>query len=317
MTAIALQTLANSLHRCAPSYSRAERAVAQQDQPTAPAKTARVRTRHAFGLQWLCALGVLATACLPALAAGDEMPLIAPETEEWLFMVGAGAGVAPSYPGSSASSSSVVPVFGATRGRFMVGALPGAGIPFGLGFNFVKTSNWRAGLAIGPRLGKARDATASAQLRAWGDVAGSSSLAGFTTYTQPLWAASGQVVTGLGGGSQPHGTRATLALESRYRPTDGVLLTAGPGLTWADTTHQQTFFGISGAQSAASGLPQFSARSGVQSVNLAFGAQMRLSPQLGLGARATFARLQGDAARSPVTVSATQRSLSVFAVYGF
>ena len=71
------------------------------------------------------------------------------------------------------------------------------------------------------------------------------------------------------------------------------------------------------AQSASSGLPQYSAQSGVNAVNFNVAANYQLSAQWGLGARFTTSRLRGDAANSPITEKKAQNTFGVFASYRF
>jgi outer membrane scaffolding protein for murein synthesis (MipA/OmpV family) len=64
-------------------------------------------------------------------------------------------------------------------------------------------------------------------------------------------------------------------------------------------------------------LPQFTAKSGVESLRLNVGADYRLTPQWTVGALASAGTLRGDAAHSPITVRKTQDTFAVFARYRF
>jgi outer membrane protein len=56
---------------------------------------------------------------------------------------------------------------------------------------------------------------------------------------------------------------ATLEAVARYNPLQRLTLTAGPGVTFANRTYMQTFFGIDALQSQRSGYVQFAPRAGV------------------------------------------------------
>lgn len=72
--------------------------------------------------------------------------------------------------------------------------------------------------------------------------------------------------------------------------------------SWADGDYMRTYFSVTPAQSAASGLPVFAAESGIKDV----GAGLSLSYQLGsrwmLTAVGGYSRLLGDAADAPLVV---------------
>ena len=123
------------------------------------------------------------------------------------------------------------------------------------------------------------------------------------------------VSTDIGGHGQ--GTLAALDLLGRYSPIERLTLSAGPGMTWASGPYMRTFFGVSATQSAASGLPQFQASSGVEDVRFSLSGNYRLTTAWNLGARASVARLRGSAAESPITEARTQNSYVVFAEYEF
>ena len=72
------------------------------------------------------------------------------------------------------------------------------------------------------------------------------------------------------------------------------------GITWASGDLMQSFFGIDGTQSAASGLPQFDAGSGLRDVGMQFGANYKLNDSWSVFGGGGYGRLLGDAKRSPL-----------------
>ena len=113
------------------------------------------------------------------------------------------------------------------------------------------------------------------------------------------------------------GTIARFDAIARFRPSERLTLSAGPGITWADSEYTRTFFGVDADQSARSGLPQYEAKSGLNSARFSLGATYQITGDWSAGAFFTAARLQGDAADSPVTQDKSQNSAAAFINYRF
>jgi outer membrane protein len=235
--------------------------------------------------------------------------------DQWQFTLGGGVLSRPLYPGSDRTKTQPLPIFSATYGRYFFGSLPGSGIPAGLGAYLYQDEHWRLGVAVGAELISPRKEGDDPRLRGLGDIKGTERASVFAAYTYNWLNLRGMVSQDIGG--KHEGTLATLDLRARYKPTDALTLSAGPGVTWADSKYTQTFFGVDPTQSAASGLPQFTAKSGVNSLRFSVGADYRLTPQWNLGAQFTAGTLRGDAAHSPITVDKTQNVFSVFGSYRF
>jgi outer membrane protein len=77
----------------------------------------------------------------------------------------------------------------------------------------------------------------------------------------------------------------------------------------------QTYFGVSADQATRSGLPEFTANAGVDSLRLSAGAAYRAAPRWRVVGIYSLARLQGDAAASPIIETRTQNSFFVSAIY--
>ncbi|WP_298923246.1 MipA/OmpV family protein [uncultured Ramlibacter sp.] len=238
-----------------------------------------------------------------------------PAKDAWNFNVGLGVVSQPDYPGSDSQKTRVAPLFIASKGPWFFGALPNAGVPFGAGFNFVDTPTWRFGIAGGSGFAKPREESDDARLAGLGDIDNTAQLALFGSYAKDWFTARAAVTTDVGGNG--HGTFALVDLEGRYHVSSRFWVSAAPGFTLADRNRQQTFFGIDAEQSASSGRPQYHPEGGLNSWRLALGANYGITPQFGLGGRVVFSRLQGDAARSPITQDASQATLSIFTSYRF
>jgi len=96
-----------------------------------------------------------------------------------------------------------------------------------------------------------------------------------------------------------------------------LVLSAGPGVTWANGKYTQTFYVINAQQSLIAGVAPYRAGGGLNTLRFSVGAQYQLSAQWGVGASVAVAWLQGDAEGSPITEDRTQTTYGVFASYRF
>lgn len=247
------------------------------------------------------------------LATPVVMAQAAPQ--EWRFTVGIGAAYQPKYPGSDSNKAYAVPVVSAGHGRFFIGGVPDTGIPVGAGLFLVQQEKWRVGLGVGRQISKPRKESDSRRLRGLGDVDQTTLGALFASYTDDWYAIRANVVTDLEDNGQ--GTRASVDVEGRYKVTPNLMLSAGPGATWADSDFTETFFGIDESQSRRSGRKQHSVSSGLYSVNFSVGANYKIDPNWSVRARFNAVSLKGDAEDSPITESKSQNSAVLFTTYSF
>jgi outer membrane protein len=231
------------------------------------------------------------------------------------LVVGLGAMSAPKYPGSDLRETRALPLISARYGRYFFGGAPGTGVPLGLGVDLVENSPWRFGLVLGPDIRKPRRESDAPQLKGLGDIAATPHAGLFGGYTQGGWILRGNVVTDAGG--KHEGTTAGLELEGRYRYTDSLLLSAGPGLSWADQRHTQTYYGINATQAASSGLPRYDVKAGVNAWKFTMGIEYRIDARWFITGRATVERLRGDAKASPITLQSSPYSIGVFSGYRY
>jgi outer membrane protein len=113
------------------------------------------------------------------------------------------------------------------------------------------------------------------------------------------------------------GVLASLGVDAKYHATQRLTLSIGPEVTWVNNQYAMTFFGLNAAQSTIAGIAPYRARSGINSVGVAAGASYMLTDHWSLAAHASYGRLQGDAANSPVTTDKTQRVYGGFVMYRF
>lgn len=218
--------------------------------------------------------------------------------------LGAGVAVAPTYPGADGYRAHLAPAIHLAYGPVFFGL-------GGLGVNLYRAAGWRFGVNLMP--GRGRDESDDPHLHGLGDVDRTWRGGAFAVYFREGYLARASVSTDIGGNHQ--GSLARFDVYARRPFGDGLVLFAGPGITWGDRSYTQTFFGVSAAQSAASGLPQFDAGAGISSARLSAGAVYRLAPRWRLLSSYSYARLTGDAGASPITENRNQHFVGVSAVY--
>ena len=108
-------------------------------------------------------------------------------------------------------------------------------------------------------------------------------------------------------GERAGGWTAILRANAR-RPLDfvdpGLILSIEGDVTWGSRRYTRTYFGVSPADSAASGLPTFDPGSGLATAGVALSLDQFLSRHFSIGLRGHYGRLLGDAGRSPVSTIA-------------
>lgn len=91
----------------------------------------------------------------------------------------------------------------------------------------------------------------------------------------------------------------------------------GPDLEFGGGDFQRTWFGITPAQSAASGLPVYTPRAGVNMIGLHAGLTYHASAHVLWRAFARVSDLTGDAVRSPIVERRTQFLIGAGIAYRF
>ena len=106
------------------------------------------------------------------------------------------------------------------------------------------------------------------------------------------------------------GLQVRLGAETEQHVSEMTKLSARIGTTIASDDYMSTYFGITPAQSAASGagLPVLDADGGVKDVHFELGSQTDLNDRWVIRLKGRYARLLGDAADSPVIETEDQFS---------
>ncbi len=125
---------------------------------------------------------------------------------------------------------------------------------------------------------------------------------------------SAEVRQGIGGHD---GIVADLTATYLGRFTDRLSHTAGLGLTYGDDEFMGTYFGIDAERSARSGRARYEAGAGLKDAGLFASLGYAVTDAIDMFALASYRRLLGDAADSPVVEEVDRVVLGLGASYKF
>lgn len=182
-----------------------------------------------------------------------------------------------------------------------------------LRYRLVSLSGFEIGPLAGWRFGRQQDD--AAHLAGLGDVDGGFVVGAYAAYRlgslMPYVTYHHQVTGDDTGGILRFG------VETRHRLNHWLTLTANGGATYASSQYMDSFFGVTAAQSAASGLAAFGADAGIKDAFLSLTADVRIDDQWGLKVFGRYSRLVGDAASSPITETENQFLAGAAVTYRF
>lgn len=200
---------------------------------------------------------------------------------EFSVDLGAGVSYGPTYPGADDHEASPWLIWR------------------NAGFGKDPASGNRQGLSISPSLrmvGK-RDESDSPILAGLGDIDRAYELGASVSYGIGPVTAHAALRKGFEGHS---GITGELGVKYRSIVTDRLSLTSGLVLGYGDSDFSQTYFGISSAQAAASGHPEYNPDGGFTSAAARIEARYALTDSTAILGEIQYGRLIGDAADSPV-----------------
>ena len=259
-----------------------------------------VRSITASPLRRAAAL-LLATALFPSAAQAQDT---APARN---VMVGGVLNWSPAFPGAAGRDTGFFPLIAVwDEGERMPVETPDESFGFGV----VGEST---GISVGPAL-------TVAPRRRRGDTPLALDPVGFGVEAGGFvqaWAGEhvrlrGELRHGIGGHAALTGD---LAADLVVRTADDrVMVTAGPRLRWGSGDYTRAFYGVSAADSAATGLPVWRPDGGVYAYGAVASAHVHVTPRVGVYGYAGYDRLTGDAARSPIVRSIGDRDQLSFGV---
>jgi outer membrane scaffolding protein for murein synthesis (MipA/OmpV family) len=155
------------------------------------------------------------------------------------------------------------------------------GFGYGLSFRFVNE----------------RDSSEHDDIRGLDDIDGTLEIGGGVGYAWPNVEAIADVRYGLGGSDAWVGEARLFYVA---RPTDRLAIRVGPRVLVGSDNYVDTYFGVSSAESARSGLDAFDPDAGLVSAGVEVIATYRLSERWWLEGAAKWEQFQGDAGDSPI-----------------
>lgn len=252
---------------------------------------------HHLNLKATLALAVLALSGLGAQAAESSSP-----SEGLHGLIGIGAVYSPTYVGAKESRSHAVllPDLRYRKGAFEASTLGG------LRYWAVEKPDFQFALTLGVDAGREDHKvkgflgqSGSDRLRGMGKIKASGELGVAGSWSGLGLPLNFELKTALG--KKGHG--GTLASIGSSLP----LLASGPlelgaevSLGFADKRYLQSYYGVSAAQAAATSFKEFHPKAGLYGADLGLSARYKLSDSMSLMANASYHRVLGDAAKSPL-----------------
>ncbi|MDP9008740.1 MAG: MipA/OmpV family protein [Pseudomonadota bacterium] len=232
--------------------------------------------------------------------------LFEPNLPDWRVILGTAAEAQPVYAGAHAYRVQGGPVINI---EYKDIAFVSTGD--GIGVNFLRGDHYRVGAAIAFDLGR-RERDDYRNLRGMGDISPAPVAKVFATYVRskefPLIVRvdARQIVGGADGTVGDVGIYLPLPGSSRR-----FVMFAGPSITLATHRYLQSEFGVTPAQSLASGHRVFDAHAGMEAVGVGFSATRFLTDHWLLNTDLAISKFKGSPNVSPITETSTQREIAV------
>jgi MipA family protein len=231
-----------------------------------------------------------------------------------IFVLGGGGGFNPDYEGSNDYGFTPVPMISASYKNYVFVNGPSARVNFLglLGEDFPAMAGVSAGLGGG------RKHTANKALENLGDLDSGIDVGGFVgTQLGPIQVGM-DVAKEMGDNRK--GIYANFTLGYMQPITEQFSMNVGVAAGWADQNWMQEYYGITTAQSAASGYTKYDGKAGFKSVGIMAGADYAINEHISLGLNVGYTKLLDNAANSPIVKdqgSSNQFTGSLSASYRF
>jgi MipA family protein len=229
---------------------------------------------------------------LTVLIAAIAVSLTASAETRWGF--GLAAQYGPEYPGSGKSSVSPSPLIE----RLSEDEVFYADLQTGPRIGLTEDSPVELGLAIDFRSGRDR-ADLDESLRGLGEVDLAIEVGGYVAWELESFLLRMDALTDV---SDAHGGFiVTPAVEWYSDASQRSRINLGLGLDWTSKDYQRSYFGVSGAQTAATGLASFNASAGLSRAFIQAGLAFDLNRDWAISSVLGYSRWLGDAKDSPIT----------------
>lgn len=229
---------------------------------------------------------------------------------EWQYRLGAAVIAAPRSIGSSKTRYLAVPTFEVKyKDLFFIDPIKGIGVQTKPAEGF--TASAALGISLDSR--RAKD---DRRYQGLGDIKEAPAVILGLEYELGDAFVSTGLKSRLGSGTR-RGTIVDADLGYNILATREALLSVGATVRGMDRTYARNFLGVSATQSAASGLTQFNAGSGIQRAGLFAQVVYRVSDDWTAFSRLEAAQLRGDAGRSPIVERKNQTTFVLSAQRAF
>ncbi len=263
-------------------------------------------------LKCLCVATAIGVMGSTASIAGEKQASAAGYGErpvkEWTVKIGALGMLKPEYEGSDDYEVTGFPnVDIRWRDRAFLNARDG------LGVNIWNDRMFTLSTSVGYTFG--RDHDKSSDLNGLGDIEGGALAVVKGSIRHRGFSLSGRLSHQLTGDDT--GFLANFGLGYMWRSQQGWFLRPGLQTSLASGEYMERYFGVTTGQSFSSGLRAFDADGGFKSFGAGILAGYALDEHWSIGSRASYDRLVGDAADSPITKAKDQFKLSLGLTYSF
>jgi outer membrane scaffolding protein for murein synthesis (MipA/OmpV family) len=189
-----------------------------------------------------------------------------------------------------------------------------AGVSNGIGYNFSESPQTQYGLRLTADLG--REAGSNKALQGMGDIDPSAEGGAYFNVILPQGLFLSSSVR-YGAGEQHRGRVVDLSASYSMAISTNWRLAGGTGVSFANADYMQSYFGVTQAQSAASGHAAYTAGSGVRDIRANMALIVSIDPKTSVMAVLSASRLQGAAKNSPLTQQRSTGSGLVAISYAF
>ncbi|WP_343207334.1 MipA/OmpV family protein [Agrobacterium rosae] len=224
---------------------------------------------------------------------------------DWKVTIGAGAIYMPEYEGSDKFDVNPFPIFSAEFGERVSVDITGVTV------DLYEANGFRVGVKGGYEMGRKEDD--SDYLRGLGDIDAGGLIGGIVSYEAGPFQAYAKLDKTIGGSD---GLTGTVGAKASYK-YERFIFSADLSGTWADDKHMESYFGITSAQSASSGLTQYDAKAGVKRVDVKASITYMMTENWLLTGAAGAGFLMGDAKDSPIVKDDVQPFAMLGVAYRF
>jgi outer membrane scaffolding protein for murein synthesis (MipA/OmpV family) len=248
---------------------------------------------------------------IPDLPLNNIPPISSTETKPpagvWKFSLGGGASYAPRYEGAANNRLRFMPLVDASYkdGHFFMSLLRG------VGYNFSESRNVQYGVRLSP--GHGRRESADPHLHGMGNIGFTPEAGLFFNQRFAPWYISG----GISSGS--HGTHAELGGGIGFPLSVADRLRLGVNLNWGNAKYNQTYFGVTAAQAAASGnvINTYDSSAGIKDYAMTANWLRNYDKDWFSNAGLSYKWLAGPAKQSPLTQRSSMGSVNFLVGYRF